>query len=119
MTAVVFESFLLRMKGKITRIPTFSTVRRYSIFEMMTKMLKLKELMLEFMALGELKPVPPDVWQILDDFSDSIRVITNATKALEGEDMSTTCYVIMGFQKIRMSFQQLAPCIPDSKVRSF
>ena len=75
MSSEVFESFLLRKECKITGIPTYSSVRWYSLFEMMRKMTKLKDMIIEFTMIEKLRPVPSDVWDTLEDFEDFITVV--------------------------------------------
>ena len=99
--------------GRVTRIPTFSSVRWYSLFEVVSKTFKLKALITEFIAVEDLARVQSDVWATLEELQEFVRVVKSTTKALEGEEVSTICYVIMGFQGLREYFEQLAKSNKD------
>ena len=96
----IFANKLVREDHGITRIPSYCSVRWYSLFDMFKAMKRLKDPILDFYQTEILEPVPASVWRTIEELLPLITVVKSATKALEGERYSTICFVLQAFQKI-------------------
>lgn len=99
-----FYDHATRMRASLKRIATYTEVRWYSMWKMLSTLQKLKPVIISFYASEHREPVPEEIWGTIADFIDFVQVIKKTTKALEGENYSTICYVISGFATIKDAF---------------
>ena len=104
----IFESFLIRRNAKVTRIPSYCEVRWYSLFRMLKYMIILKNDIIDFFQQESLGIISNQVWETINNLYSVVDVVKRNTKALEGENYSTICYVLHSFQAIYNEFKRLS-----------
>ena len=107
MSSEVFQAFLTRRNSAVTRIPSYCSVRWYSLFSLFQGMKKCKDYILDYYVTENLGPIDAGIWETIEDVLPVLDVIKRSVKALEGENYATICYVLMAFDEVRKAIHSL------------
>lgn len=107
LTGEVFTSFLIREKSQYLSIPSYSSVRWYSLFEMCKVLSSVRSLIAKFWSEHFKEPFPRETFDIIDQLNDVLKVVKEVTRGMESEEYSAICWALFGFEQIRRSVEAL------------
>ena len=102
-----FTSFCSASNSSITRIPSFTQTRWYSMYDMLYAICELKPIIIAYLSMNHKNPVDNSVWTVTAELKATFSSFKEAIAGLESNNYGTKSIVIMAFSMVSQQVNRL------------
>ena len=110
-----FITYLHNRKSKILAIPSYSTVRWFSLTRLLSSLNYLKDSIISFRTLDKMSPITPQIWNNIKILLEFFEIYEEIVKVMEKDEFGTISYILRCINTISKKVNELPETFNDSK----
>ena len=110
-----FIAYLHNRKSKIVSIPSYSTVRWFSLTRLLSSLYHLRDPIISFRTLDKMTPITPENWNNIKILWEFFELYEEIVKVMEKDDFGSISYILRCLNTISKKVNELPETFNDSK----